>query len=289
MKSVVAGLLPILSILAIVPAPASAQEIETRGSYCNDNYYGSDGAGITACMEFALRFGTDVIGIGIFGVSPEQKGHVTSDPLHDLARIQAWYGREYETDGFQYLLTARTGIEGGLADEIAIGMRDAAHELFGAGSKSLESTKPTTFIGGFSGWGRTELALSQSEAVKTLFTPYVHGSVGNDVVEVGGGLMLALQPASEAEGLGLLMPKSGAYAPTFGGDGIGVFAGVRAVAHETFYDDRTNPFIAEAGITGQMTWWDFAVIGLSASCTTKPYEGAGTADCKATFQAGGLF
>jgi hypothetical protein len=85
------------------------------------------------------------------------------------------------------------------------------------------------------------------------------------------------------------MPKNGAYAPTFGGDGIGIFAGVRGVALETLYDDHTNPVIAEAGVMGQMTFWDFAVVGISASCTTEPYDGADKADCKATLQMGALF
>lgn len=283
------SILWIFSGIVLNAVPASAQEIETRGAYCNDNYFDSDGGGISACMEFALNRDADTIGIGLYGVSPEQKGDLQSDPLNEMARITGWYAREFERDNFTLSWAGRAGIEGGAADDLAIAVKEGMHGVFGYGNKSLESTKDTTLIVGTSGWTRYDLALSQSETLKTMVTPYVHGSLGNDVVEGGGGIMLALQPASATEGLGLLLPKNGAYAPTFGGDGIGIFGGIKAVLLDTFYEDAANDYVAEAGILGQTTLWDFAVIGLSASCTTKPYDGASNADCKATFQAGGLF
>ena len=65
---------------------ASAEDIETRGGHCNDTYFGSDGSGVTGCIEYALRWDDDVIGIGIFGVQPEQLGeNRAADPLDDLS------------------------------------------------------------------------------------------------------------------------------------------------------------------------------------------------------------
>jgi hypothetical protein len=275
-------------ILLFGAAGALAQVLETRGGYCNDAYFDSDGAGISGCFEFGLRYGEDIVGIGLYGASAEQKGHVKTDPLESLARVNAWYAREFEMGDFDYALSGHAGVQGGPADDLAISLRDALHDVFGEGSKSLTSTEDATFIAGISGWGRRDMMLNDSGAWATTLSPYVHAALGNDTIEAGGGLLLALQP-SNVESLALLLPKTGAYAPTFGGDGIGVFADVRAVALESLYDDHANPFIAEAGVTAQATLWDFAVIGLSASCSTEPYDGAGKADCKATFQAGGLF
>ena len=275
--------------LAGFSSGALSQEIETRGAYCNDNYFNSDGAGISACMEFALKYNEDTVGVGLVGATPEQRGNVKSDPLDSLGRITAWYGREFEAAAFRYGLTARAGIEGGAADDVALALRDGLHGLFGAGAKNIDSTRPTTFIGGASGWARTEYSVSDSGAWSSALTPYGHAAIGNDTIEGGGGILLSLQPSDEAQGLALLLPKNGAYAPTFGGDGIGIFGGVRAVAIETLYEDHANNFLAEAGITGQATLWDFAVVGLSASCTTEAYDGADKPDCKATFQMGGLF
>lgn len=287
-------------VLAITAGSAMAQQLETRGAYCNDNYFNSDGAGITGCMNFALHYGADAlfdtgsgtydtIGIGITGATPEQRSNAKTDPLESLGRITSWYGREFEAESFDYAIVARTGIEGGAADDLAINIHDALHDHFGVGTKGLTSTHDTRFIAGVSGWARKDYGLSDSGSWATSFTPYMHAALGNDVIEGGGGLMLSLQPSGEAKGLALLTPLNGAYAPTFGGDGIGLFAGVRGVALETLYGDHANHFIAEAGMTAQATLWDFAVIGASASCTTEPYDGAGKPDCKATLQAGGLF
>jgi hypothetical protein len=279
----------LFAAVSVISSGAAAQDIETRSGYCNDSYFDSDGAGISGCMEYAVKYGTDTFGIGLFGATPELKQNTPSDPLDELARINAWYGREFESDVFHYSVNARAGIEGGAADDVAISIKEALHDVFGAGNKKLKSTRDTTFIGGVSGWGRHDSVLSESDSVSAIFTSYLHAALGNDTIEGGGGLMLALQPASETKGLALVMPKNGAYAPTFGGDGIGIFAGVRGVALETLYDDLANPVIAEAGIMGQMTFWGFAVVGVSASCTTESYDGADKADCKAMFQTGGSF
>ncbi len=279
----------IVAGLALGAVPAIAQEIETRGAYCNDGYFGSDGGGISGCMEFALRYGQSHGGIGLFGVTPEQRGNGNTDPLEEIARLNAWYGQEFEADGLRYGLDGHLGLQGGVADDLALELQDLIHDLVGVGSKGLTSTHDTELTAGVSGWVRHDFGLSEPASWSTIFTPYGHAAIGNDTIEAGAGVMLALQPASETQGLALVMPKNGAYAPTFGGDGIGLFAGVRGVALETLYDDMTEPFIAEAGIMGQATLWDFLVLGASASCTNKPYDSAEKPDCKASLQMGGLF
>jgi hypothetical protein len=287
-----AGLTKILAalLLAGCATAAAAQDIETRGGHCNDTYFNSDGGGITGCIEYALRMNDDVIGIGIFGAEPEQLGRGKgNDPLESLSRINAWYGRAFDTPDYDAFLSAHAGIEGGIADDIGRKLQDLIHKLVGENNHNIPSTHDTTLLAGVSGFVRRDMALSASEDWRTALVPYGHGALGNDTIEAGGGLMLALQPASEARPLALLLPKTGAYAPTFGGDGIGIFAGARAVARESLYGDDSNALIAEAGVTAQATLFDFAVIGLSASCTNKPYEGAPKADCKAMFQMGGQF
>lgn len=269
---------------------AYAQDIETRGGHCNDTSFGSDGGGLTGCLEYALRFDEDVIGIGFFGAEPEQfGGGRTRDPLESLSRINAWYGRAFDMPEMDYFLSARAGIEGGLADDIGRELQKIVHNLIGENNRNTQSTHDTRLLAGVSGWARKDYALSESESWRTAVVPYGHGALGNDTIEAGGGLMLALQPADVSKPLALLLPRTGAYAPVFGGDGIGVFAGARVVAMETLYDGKEETFIAEAGVTAQATIFDFAVIGLSASCTNQPYDGAPKADCKATFQMGGQF
>ncbi len=286
LKASVAALL----LVAASAVTASGQDIETRGGHCNDTYFGSDGGGLTGCIEYALRWDEDVIGIGIFGVEPKQLGKGRSrDPLESLSRINAWYGRAFDTPEMDYFLGARAGMEGGVADDIGREIQEIIHSLIGENNQKHRSTNDTKLIAGVSGWARKDYLLSESEGWRTALVPYGHAALGNDTIEAGGGLMLALQPADDSRPLALLLPKNGAYAPTFGGDGIGVFAGARAVALETLYGDDQEAFIAEAGVTAQATFFDFAVVGLSASCTNKPYQGAPNADCKATFQLGGQF
>ncbi len=161
------------------------------------------------------------------------------------------------------------GIYGGAADDLAEDIRDALHDLFGYGYKNLQSTTDTTFYGGVAGWARTEYALGDGGAWAGTLSPYVHAALGNDTIEAGGGLLLALQPSGE-ESLALVLPKNGAYAPTFGGDGVGLFVGLRGVAHEILYDDHTSPFIAEAGVIAQATFWDFAVVGAPPPAPPSP-------------------
>ena len=191
--------------------------------------------------------------------------------------------------GYDYAVSGRIGIEGGTADDIARSLKETIHDLFGAGNAKLVSENDTKFLGGVSGWVRTEYDLGGPGPWAMSLDPYAHAALGLDSVEVGAGLMLVFQPPAETRGLAPLMPKTGAYAPAFGGDGFGIFAGVRGVAYEGLYEDLAEPFLAEAGITAQVTLWDFAVIGAAASCTTPPYETTKDPDCKVNFQMGGLF
>ena len=289
-KTAFAAVSLLLAGISQATLQAEGQSLETRGDHCNDTYFNSDGGGITGCINFALRLDDDVLGIGISGVEPEQFGSAKkTDPLQSLSRIDAWYGRNFDTPMFDSFVAARAGIEGGIADDIGRALQESVHQLVGENNHRIPSTHDTTFLAGVSGWGRKNYRLSESQNWKSAVAPYGHGALGNDTIEAGAGLMLSLQPASEPEPLALLLPKTGSYAPAFGGDGIGVFAGVRAVALETLYGDDNTALIAEAGVMAQATFFDFAVVGVSASCTNKPYDGAPTADCKSTFQLGGLF
>jgi len=276
-------------MLAASISSAGARGIETRGAYCNDSYFNSDGAGITGCINLAVHFGNDTAGVGIVGATPEQKHGSKKDPLASLGRITGWYGREFDIGKIHYAVDGRIGIEGGAADDVAIAEHDFFHSLFGVGSKKLTSTKDTTVIGGLSGWARRDYLLNDPGAWAVELTPFMHAALGNDAIEGGGGLLLELQPPDQTKGLALLTPLNGAYAPTFGGDGIGIFADARGVARETLYAAHANHFIAEAGVIAQTTLWNVVVLGASASCTTEPYNGVGKADCKATLQLGGRF
>ncbi len=270
------------------PSVSLPHDIETLGSHCNDAPFDSDGGGISACIELAIRYDDAIAGIGIFGVTPEQKSN-DDDPLEEKARIVAWLGREMSGTGYEYAFAGRAGIEGGAADDVAIAFKEQVHEALGFGNRTLVSRNDTAPIAGVSGWMRTDYEIAGAGTWGLDLAPYGHGAVGLDTVEAGTGLMLALQPRSESKGLALLLSKTGAYAPVYGGDGIGIFAGVRAVAYEGFYEKLANPFIVEAGITAQATLFDFVRVGASASCTNPPYEGANRPDCKMNFQLGGLF
>lgn len=285
--------LAMVVMLASWASAAQAGDIETRGAYCNDNYFSSDGAGITGCINLAVHFGADTAGIGVVGATPEQK-HVTKktgskDPLDSLGRITAWYGREFNFSNIHFALDGRIGIEGGVADDVALAEHNFFHALFQTQSKKLKSNHDTTVIGGLSGWARRDFILDHPGGWAVDLAPFALGALGNDNIEAEGGVVLGLQPPGEMKGLALLTPLNGAYAPTFGGDGIGLFADARGVARDTLYGAHANPFIAEAGVVAQVTLWKVAVFGASASCTTEPYHGAGKADCKATLQAGGHF
>jgi len=266
----------------------SAEEIETLGSHCNDAPFGSDGGGISACIDLALRYGDTIAGIGIVGVTPEQTDN-NDDPLAEKARIAAWIGRQFERDGFDFAAAAHVGIEGGAADDLAIYVKEQIHRSLGFGNRALTSQNGTTPVAGVSGWIRTGYGVSESGAWAMGLSPYAHGALGLDTVEAGAGIMLTLQPRQEDKELALVLPKNGVYAPVYGGDGIGIFGGVRTVAHESLYEDLANPLLAEAGVTLQTTMFDFVRMGISASCTTDPYEGVTRPDCKMNFQLGGLF
>jgi hypothetical protein len=176
-----------------------------------------------------------------------------------------------------------------VADDLGIDLKDFFHNSFGFGNRTSKSQNGTKFIAGASGWARTELGRSDFGSWTGKVLPYGHGAVGLDTVEAGVGLMLALQPPDETTNLALLLPKNGAYAPVFGGDGIGIFGGVRAIAYEGLYEGHAEHFMAEAGAVAQATFFDFLRVGTSGSCTTPAYDTTDKADCKLSFQMGGLF
>jgi len=281
------GALLVLSM----PYSSLAQEIETVGGHCNDEPFDSDGAGITGCFYGAIRYNDFFAGIGTFAVTPELKNtrHFRNDPLEEKGRLTGWIGKIGEWNGYEYAYAGRVGLEGGVADDIGFDMREFFHELFGLGVHDLVSQNDTKFLAGVSGWMRTELDRIDAGTWDLRLLPYAHAAVGLDTVEAGAGFMFALQPDGESTNLALLLPKNGAYAPVFGGDGIGLFGGVRGIAYEGLYEELANPFIAEAGIVAQTTLWDFWRVGAAASCTTEPYEAAGKPDCQLSFQMGGLF
>ena len=129
-----------VSALCAGGSAVAAQDYETRSAHCNDAPFGSDGGGISGCLEYALRMDDMFIGIGIFGVSPELKtsGGFRVDPLEEKARINLWAGRIGASDGFEYAYAGRAGIEGGLADDIALDLQEFVHELFDVGLRDLE-------------------------------------------------------------------------------------------------------------------------------------------------------
>ncbi|CAN5298815.1 hypothetical protein BH10PSE7_BH10PSE7_35690 [soil metagenome] len=285
--------LPIVSVLAgallLFGVPAvRAEGLETLGGHCNDAPFDSDGGGISGCIELAAHYHDWVFGVGIVGVEPEQKNG-KSDKLDAKGRLVGWVGQDRMWGDFDYNIGVHGGIEGGAADDLAIDLRDFFHDLFGAGKKDLESNNDTQAIAGASGWIRTQYSFGDGAGWGLNLQPYAHAALGNDVVEGGAGLMLALQPGGDTRPMALLLPKNQAYAPTFGGDGIGIFAGVRGVAYDGLYEDDTEHFIAEAGVKAQATLFHRVVIGAAGSCTNKPYDGAPDNDCKAYFQLGGLF
>jgi hypothetical protein len=270
---------------------AKDKDIETLGAHCNDAPFGSDGGGISGCIDLAARYRDWSAGLSLTGVTPEQKirGTFRNDPLEEKARFAAWVAKDWDWNSTEFGLSLRAGAEGGEADDVALAIKDQIHNWAGIGNRELYSHNSTEFIVGTSGWLRSEYELGGFKGWNVKALPYGHGTLGLDSVEAGGGLMLALQPAAELRNMALVLPKTAAYAVPFGGDGIAIFGGLRAVAHEGLYGKLANPIVAEAGITAQTTLFSHVRVGISASCTTQPYEGAHDPDCKMTFQLGGLF
>jgi hypothetical protein len=278
-------------VMLCSPSISLARDIETLGSHCNDAPFGSDGGGISGCIDLAARYDEWSAGIALSGVTPEQKtiGGFRTDPLEEKARINAWIARESDWNGHDYGLALRAGVEGGAADNAALTLKEEIHKLAGYGNRELYSHNNSEFIAGASAWIRDGLDMGGFRGWDAKALPYVHGTLGLDALEAGTGLMLALQPNTEIKTMALVLPKNAAYAATFGGDGIAIFGGVRAVTYEGLYEVLAHSLVAEAGVRAQATLFGFVRIAVSSSCTTRAYEGARDPDCKMSFQLGGLF
>lgn len=272
------------------PATADLSDInESYGEHCNDALFDSDGGGISSCIDLAARFYDDWYGaFGGFQSGPEAKTGAKwrADPLSDRGKLVFRLGKYMSAGGLDFALTARLGATGGFVDDLTHDTRDSLHGIFGRGVRPQRGNHSLNVIAGVSGHGWRPFEMTASESIKAVMTPYVHGSVGTDNVELGGGLVLGLQAIGADRPLPFMEPKNGAYGPSFGGDGIGIFGAARGVAHESFYDNREKHFIGEAGIIAQMTFAELVRPAFFASCTTKPYSGAPDADCKMVFRLG---
>lgn len=260
-----------------------AAEVEIMGIFGNDSLFDSDGSGVTGSFELVSKIDQWRVGGGIYVVTPElmKEKRPNDDPLAELSRLTCWIGKTSTwRDQTEIHFSGRVGIEGGVADDIGFHLQDVAHDLINKGSRDLTSTNETKGIAGISGWLRTTLVFGRLGASVFNLTPYAHASLGSDTVEGGGGVIVAIQPKREAAPLPLWLPKNGSYAPDFGGDGIGLFAGCRGVAHESFYDGLQNPFVGEVGLIGQATLFNSLSLGVGGSCTTEPYEGSIGSECK---------
>jgi hypothetical protein len=253
------------------------------GVFGNDTFFDSDGSGVTGSLELAARIDAWRTGIGLYVATPEllKEKRPNDDPLAEISRLTLWVGRNFQwLPEMDVHIGGRLGAEGGKVDDLGFGMQDLAHEVIDKGSRDLESTTGTTALVGVSGWTRFRGWDRATGNARFSLFPYGHASLGNDTVEAGCGLMLSVQPDYETEPPWLMLPKNGSYAPMFGGDGVSIYAGGRGVAHESLYDDLREPWVGEFGIVGQKTVYGAWKIGAGASCTTKPYKGAVSNDCK---------
>lgn len=293
---VLRGLMLALTIAFILPAlQTRAQDlklVESYGAYCNDVYFGSDGGGIGGCIDLAALLSNDMyFALGAYQSGPESKSSAkyAQDPLNDRGRLVARIGKIFHLDGFSATTTLRLGGQGGFVDDLTHDVRKSLHDIFGSNTRAQRGNHGLTGIIGASGHAWSNFDLGNSMGTKAVLTPYLHASAGTDNVEGGGGLLLGFQPSYASRPLPLMEPQSGAYAPFFGDDGLGLFVAARGVAHDSFYVSRTKHFLGEVGIVGQFTVVDTVRGTVLASCTNKPYSGALDPDCKATVRIGILY
>lgn len=269
----------------------------------NDVPFNSDGGGVTYELAAAVRKGSIVGGVGLIAVSPDlrtDRAPELFDPLRDKGRLVGWLGTHrqgptlrlgtHETVHTDWSVSARVGAEGGRIDELAQRVQEAFHELTGTPNRPRPLVdRPERVIGGISGHARARFDVHQASIRRSFdrlsVSPYVHGSIGNDTTQAGLGVLLSVQPSTAREGLALPLPEEGAYAPIFGGDGLGAFLSTRFVQHETLYGGAAAGFAVEGGLVGQVSYGRFSV-GAVASCVSAPYEGAPGPDCTARVRAG---
>lgn len=283
------------ALVALPGNPAKAQDIrlvESYGAYCNDVYFGSDGGGIGGCIDLAALLSNDLyFAVGAFQAGPESKSSAkfARDPLNDRGRLVARVGKLLRTSLFDATATVRVGGEGGFVDDFTHDVRKGLHDIFGSNTRAQRGNHGLNVIIGASGHAWSTFDLGSTAGTKVALRPYLHASAGTDNVEGGGGVMLSFQPSYAGRPLPLMEPQSGAYAPFFGDDGLGLFIAARGVAHDSLYASRTKHFLGEAGLVGQLTVADIVRGTVLASCTTKPYDGALDPDCKATLRIGILY
>ncbi|MEM7424979.1 MAG: hypothetical protein AAF441_02720 [Pseudomonadota bacterium] len=273
----------------------SAEELrleESFGAFCNDVYFGSDGGGIGGCIDMAARLSNDWhFALGVFQAGPESKSssRYAQDPLTDRGRLALRAGKRLSTPWFEAIAAVRLGGEGGFIDDLTYDVRKELHGAFGMGTRPQRGDHGLDGIIGVSGHIWKDIALDEHGGVKSVLSPYAHGSAGTDNTEAGAGFMLGFQPGYAYAPIAKAEPQTGTYVPFFGGDGFGIFAAVRGVGHDTLYGGRARHFLAEAGISAQVTVSDMVRSTVLASCTTRPYDGAHASDCKATLRIGILY
>ena len=262
----------------------------------NDVVFNSDGGGVTYEIAAAIRKGTLVGGAGLVAVSPDLRSDIDpalADPLRDKGRLVGWLGTHRRGPTLRlshegavhtdWSLSARIGMEGGRIDRLTADVQDAFHDLTGTPNRPRPMIdRPERLIGGVSGHARARFDIHRSSMRRSFdrlsASPYVHGSLGNDTAQLGVGMLLSVQAADAREGIALPLPVEGAYAPVFGGDGLGAFLATRFVEHETLYGGRASGFAVEGGLVGQVSVGRFS-LGAVASCLSLPYQGAAAPDC----------
>ena len=291
LRVLICCLLPAATILTSTGAIFAGEPgAEVVISHCNDALYQSDGGGVSACIEGAARFNGWRGGYGLYGATPEFKnGRVTGDNLKEVAVFTVGVGKLQQISDGELFIQGHLGLEGGIVDDLGKKLLTAVHSVFGVGVPALTTSKKTKVNFGVSGWARSNGWNLKQNNVTAKLQPYLHGSLGLDTLEGGGGLLIAFQPASANKNMALLLPKNGSYLTNFGGDGFGVFAAGRLVARETLYKKLAKPFLLETGLTSQYTINSSYKLGWTTSCTTKPYKGAPKADCKGEIRLGYVF
>jgi len=272
-------------VLAVLSASiATATMAESMVAYGNDTYFSSDGSGITGSLELAAKIDQRYFGLGFLVATPEvlEKKRPNNDPLPSMSRMNILLGKGIKLSvASEVNFTGRVGLEGGAVDDVGFAAQNLFHSIIGQGSRNLISTKDIRGLVGVSSWVRVLWASLGIGSRSVKIVPYGHTSLGNDTVEIGGGLMVAIQPLGESALPLLLLPKNGSYTPVFGGEGLGVFVGARRVAYESLFDDLHKPVVAEIGIVWQKDIYRSIKISGGVSCSSTPYDGAVGTDCKA--------
>ena len=121
---------------------AQAEEIrlsESFGAFCNDVYFGSDGGGVSGCIDLAGLLSNDWhFAVGTFQAGPESQSAAkyAQDPLNDRGKLVARVGKNFHTDMFEATATVRVGGQGGFIDDITHDVREALHNMFGIGIRA---------------------------------------------------------------------------------------------------------------------------------------------------------